>query len=374
MPISFKKNVSRFFRHDTDITRVIETNFPEGISNHLPFWKGLHTIKVSIDGDGFNPNKISDLELNEKTVVKGYLEADNAKVLHLIGPKKKFIKRIVASYYHAVADDLAEIVYAINKYPDLELIIDLTEVRGALTTPEWDFIGYFLKCLDKEKVKYTLVELKKFDIVYINDFTLLAFPFHSGARLDVLAEFFKKHVTNPKEEAHKKVFVSRGKMNWRDPLKDAVNFSYVDDNRIDNHSEIEQVFKDLGFEVVYPEDFKNFQEQVDYFYKVKVMASLTSSGMVNGVFMQPGGTMIELVTPLITQSPVVSNEYLKNNGIDPKEYELDLNTVQEIHMFYHNLAFFKEHTYIGIPNYFRSSDKVRKFIDANPGLKEMLQK
>jgi hypothetical protein len=273
-----------------------------------------------------------------------------------------------------VADDLAEIVYAIKKYPDLELVIDVTEVRGALTTPEWDFIGYFLKCLDKEKVKYTLVELKKFDIVYINDFTLLAFPFHSGARLDMLAEFFKKHVTNPKEEAHKKVFVSRGKMNWRDPLKDAVNFSYIDDNRIDNHSEIEQVFKDLGFEIVYPEDFKNFQEQVDYFYKVKVMASLTSSGMVNGVFMQPGGTMIELVTPLITQSPVVSNEYLKNNGIDPKEYELDLNTVQEIHMFYHNLAFFKEHTYIGIPNYFRSSDKVRKFIDANPSLKEMLEK
>jgi hypothetical protein len=84
--------------------------------------------------------------------------------------------------------------------------------------------------------------------------------------------------------------------------------------------------------------------------------------------------MIELVTPLITQSPVVSNDYLKNSGIDPKEYELDLNTVQEIHMFYHNLAFFKEHTYIGIPNYFRSSDKIREFIDTNKGLKEMLER
>lgn len=374
MPISFKKNVSRFFRHDTDISRVIETNFPEGISNHLPFWEGLHTIKVAVDKDEFNPNKLMELELTEKTVVKGYLDADNAKALHIISPKKKFIKRIVASYYHAVADDLAEIVYAMYKYPDLELVLDVSEVRGALSTPEWDFVGYFLKCLDKQKVKYTLVDFTKFDVIYINDFTLLAFPFHSGARLDMLSEFFKKYVTKPKQEPYRKVFVSRGKMKWRDPLANAVNFSYKDDNRIDDHSKIEQVFMDLGFEIVYPEDFKNFQEQLDFFYSVKVMASLTSSGMVNGVFMPPGGVVVEVVTPLITQSPVVSNQYLKEHNIDPKDYELDLNTVQEIHMFYQNLSFFKEHTYIAIPNYFRKSDKVREFIDANPGLKEMLQK
>jgi ankyrin repeat protein len=90
--------------------------------------------------------------------------------------------------------------------------------------------------------------------------------------------------------------------------------------------------------------------------------------------MPPGGTIIEIVTPLITKSPIVSNEYLKEHNIDPSDYEIDINTVQEIHMFYHNLAFMKEHAYVGIPNYFRDSDKVKNFIENNEALKEMLAK
>jgi hypothetical protein len=154
----------------------------------------------------------------------------------------------------------------------------------------------------------------------------------------------------------------------------AENFSYPNDNRIDDHSKIEKIFLDLGFEIVYPEDFNNFQEQLDFFYSVKSLASITSSGIVNAVFMPPGGNIIEIVTPLITQSPVVSNEYLKKHNVNPTDYEIDINTVQEIHMFYHNLAFFKDHTYIGIPNYSRDSDKLQAFIDNNKILKEMLEK
>jgi hypothetical protein len=374
MTINFRKKISRFKRQDRDISRVLETNFPEGVSNHLPFWEGIHTIKNITETDVFNPKKLKIFELNEKTVTRGYVDADNAKAIHFISPRKKFIKTIVASYYHAIADDLAEIVYVIDKYPNAELIINVADIRGGLSKPEWDFVGFFLRCLDDKKVKYTLVELSKFDVIYMNNFTMLTFPFHSGARLDMLSDFFKKYVSNPKQKAYRKVYVSRGKMPWRDQSENAVNFSYQDDNRIDNHQKIEKIFVDLGFEIVYPEDFKTFQDQLDFFYSVKTLASLTSSGIVNAVFMQPGGNIVELVTPLITQSPVVNDVYLMENGIDPKDYELDLNTVQEIHMFYHNLAFFKEHTYIGIPNYFRSSDKIQKFIDSNPSLKEMLEK
>lgn len=373
MAVNLKKSFSRFHRQNVDITRVFETNFPDGVSNHLPFREGVFTIKVKIERDEFNPKRVPELELSERTVIKGYVEAENANVLHIINPRKKFLKRIVSSYYHAIADDLAEIVYTNSKYPGSEYIIDVSEIRAGLMAKEWDFVGFFLKCLDDQKIKYTLVDLSQIDVLYINDFAPMMFPFHSGARLDLLSEFFKKYVTNPKQKPYRKVFVSRGKMPWREESEAAQNFSYKDDNRIDDHSKIEQVFVDLGFEIMYPEDFENFQEQIDFFYSVKVLASLTSSGIVNAVFMQPGGTVLELVTPLITQSPVVNTDYLKEQGIDPKDYDIDINTVQEIHMFYHNLAFFKEHTYIGIPNYFRSSDAVRKFIDNNKPLKQMLE-
>lgn len=365
---------ANFVRGSNDLSRVLETNFPEGLSNNIPFWEGLHTIKNNYIFDEFNPKKSRIFDITDKNITRGYVDATDAKVIHFLGPRKKLIKPIVSSYYHAIADDLAEIVYSFEKYPNAELILDVSEIRGSLDEPSWDFIGFFLKCLDKKKIKYTLVELIKFDVVYIDNFALLTFPFHSGARLDLLSDFFKQHVSNPKQKPYRKVYVSRGKMPWKGDSTDAQNFSYKNDNRIDDHSKIEKIFAELGFEIVYPEDFKNFQEQLDFFYSVKTMASLTSSGIVNALFMPAGGTIVEIVTPLITRSPVVHNEYLKSHDIRPVEYELDVNTVHEIHMFYHNLAFLKEHAYVGIPNYSRKSNLINNFINSNKDLKEMLSK
>lgn len=373
MKINFKKKTARFMRDNPDlVARVLESNLPEGLGNHLPFWEDLYTIKNTIDE--FNPRKPKIFEITESNMTRGYVDADNAKAMHFIGPKKKLIKSISPSYYHSIADDLAEIVYGVNKYKNAELILDVSDIRKYIDTPAWDFVGFFLRCLDDKKIKYTLVELSKFDVLYINNFTLLTFPFHSGARLDMLSEFFSKYLSNPKEKPYRKVFVSRSNVGWKEPSEHAVNFSYQDDNRIDSHDKIEKIFVDLGFEIVDTDNFKTFQEQVDFFSSVKTLASLTSSGIVNAVFMKPGGTIVEVVTPLITQSPVVTDEYLKEYGINPDEYEIDVNTVQEIHMFYHNLAFFKEHSYVAIPNYYRDSDRIQKFIEANTSLKEFFEK
>lgn len=373
MAVNFFKKFSRFERNGQNITRILETNFPRDIANHLPFWDGMHTI-TNPKKDQLFPDKPINLELTKDNVVRGYLDAENAKAIHFISQKKKLIKKVTHSYYHAIADDLAEIVYGLEIYPDAELIIDVADIRDSLDHDTWDFFGFFLRCLDSKRVKYTLVELSKFDVVYINNFALLSFPFHSGARLDLLSDFFLKQVKNKKKEPYRKVYVSRKKNGWRSENHDAVNFSYTNDNRIDDHDKIEKIFSDLGFEIVYPEDFSNFQDQLEFFYSVKTLASLTSSGIVNAVFMQPGGNLIEVVTPLITVSPVITDEYLIAHGINPKDYELSVDVVQEIHMFYHNLAFFKNHAYFGIPNYTRSSEKLLEFINNNKPLKELLEK
>ncbi len=373
MAVNFLKKIARFERNGQNISHILETNFPKDLGNHLPFWEGTHTITNS-GKENSVPGKPNNLELTKDNVIRGYLDAENAKAIHFISRKRKLIKRITHSYYHAIADDLAEIVYGLEIYPDSELILDVSEIRASLDDATWNFFSFFLKCLDDKKVKYTLVELSKFDVVYINNFALLTFPFHSGARLDMLSDLFAKYVTNKKQEPYRKVYVSRKKNGWQPENVNAINFSYTNDNRIDNHDEIEKIFIDLGFEIVYPEDFATFQEQLDFFYSVKTLASLTSSGAVNAVFMQPQGNLIEVVTPLITVSPLVSDTYLEKYKINAKDYELNINVVQEIHMFYHNLAFFKNHTYVGLPNYTRDSAKLRSFIDDNKALKEMLEK
>lgn len=373
MAVNFLKRFSRFERDGSNISRILETNFPKDLGNHLPFWDGMHTIKKSKRSE-LLPNRINNLELTKENVVRGYLAAEDAKSMHIISQKKKLVKKITSSYYHAIADDLAEIVYGISVYPDSELVIDVSDIRESIDKPSWDFIGFFLRCLDSKKIKYTLIEMSKFDVIYMNNFALLSFPFHSGARLDMLSDFFMKYVDNKKEKPYRKVYVSRKKLGVKMDDSEARNFSYKNDNRIDDHDKIEKIFYDLGFEIVYPEDFKSFQEQLNFFYSVKTLASLTSSGIVNAVFMQPGSTIIEVVTPLITNSPLIDDAYLIKHNINPKDYEIDINVVQEVHMFYHNLAFFKNHSYIGIPNYTRNSDKLLEFINSNGPLKELLEK
>ena len=173
-------------------------------------------------------------------------------------------------------------------------------------------------------------------------------------------------------EPFRKLFISRKMQGDKEDIYDAQNFSYHNDNRIDNHEELEKIFLDLGFEIVDTEVFSDFNDQIKLFKEAKIVASLTSSGIANALFMNNGSTLVEIVTPLITQSPLASSYYFEEVGIDPTDYELDINLVQEVHMFYHNLAFFKDHLYVGIPNYTRESAKIKEFIEAHPTLKALL--
>lgn len=368
-----KKLLSKFPKSGAKISRILETNFKFGEKNNLPYWEGLHTIKLDSLKKQEESNKWNGgAEISDRTVFRGYLESSDANAIHFISNRKKVIKTISGSFYHAFADDFAEIIFVSNIYPKVEFIFDISEIQGSLDSPSYEFFAYFLECLDKKKIKYTLVDLKKFDVLYINNFYHLVIPFESGARLDLLADFFKDFVTDKNQKPYKKVYVSRARLAHRQPNENAKNFYYSDDNRIDDHTEIEKIFLDMGFEIICPEDFSSFQEQLDYFYSVKTLASLTSSGIANALFMQPGGNLVELVTPLLTVSPVIDEKYFRINEIDVDSYDQHPEVVHEIHMFYHSLAFFKEHTYIGIPNSSRKARKIRDFIDKNLLLKAML--
>jgi hypothetical protein len=88
--------------------------------------------------------------------------------------------------------------------------------------------------------------------------------------------------------------------------------------------------------------------------------------------MKPGGILIELATPLITHSPLITEGYFAENEIDPEDIALDPNLVQELHMFYHNLAFFRDIVYVSIPNFHRKAEKIKSIIENVPGLKDFI--
>jgi capsular polysaccharide biosynthesis protein len=110
------------------------------------------------------------------------------------------------------------------------------------------------------------------------------------------------------------------------------------DNRglIDSKT-IETYFNNNGFEIIYSEDFVNFEEQINYFYKVKTLASVSGSGLTNSIFMQPNTLILEIMTPYILDIISTDKKILEKK-------------TEQLHYSYSLITFLKNQTHISIPN------------------------
>ncbi|MFM6944063.1 MAG: glycosyltransferase 61 family protein [Bacteroidota bacterium] len=368
---TIRKAFTIFGRGGEGISRVLETNIPKGYKNHLPHIKEVSTMVFTNPEAGHGKKHLA--KGLSAAVTPGYQDV-GPNMLNFVNKNIKIFKPLVNSFYHVLADDLAEVVYTIQVSPkNIEFIFDITDIKDKLPKKEWDLVNFFLECLDKDKIKYTLVDLSEVDGIYINNFSKALYPFHSGARLDLLYDYLTKHLTIvANNDGKRKIFISRARVADLDFGDNTKNFSYPKDSRMDDHIAIEQVFLEMGFEVVYGEDINTFEEQVALFNSARIVAGVTGSGLTNAMFMKPGGILIELATPLITHSPLITSTYFEENEIDPEDIAYDPNLVQELHMFYHNLAFFRDLVYVSIPNFTRKTEDIRKLIEITPGLREFI--
>lgn len=348
-----------FARDRKDRVVTIETSVYSKDTITTPYFEGMYTIK------NVNPPTSDDLFYFhiDGNMLKGYVESSNAATINLINGKNKLVKSICYSFYHSVMDDISEILYALEKYPDHDVVIDISDIYAALYGPgsEWDFFNVFVQTLKESGTNVSLVQLKKYDIIYMDNFKIVSFIYESGKKSNLVHEFFKQKVTNPDVEATKNVFVSRGAMEPRDDVE-AEGLSFTNDCRMDDHKALEDYFASLGYDIIHAEKFYNFQEQLDYFYSVKNLVSITGSGLTNAAFMQPGGSMFEIVTPLVVSVP-------------PPDAPKDITNpffVQEIHNFYKNLAYYQDHTFACIQNPTRSFEEFKEKVESNPKLKAYL--
>jgi predicted ATPase len=356
-------------RAATSSAHVIETQLPVGHPINFPKFDGMYSILVDQEERkslGVNPFLVLSRQ------VDGFVESTGTKRVDLTSSRVKIIKTISSSVFHFFADDVCDILYALRLYPDAEVIIDVSMVSTMLDEPSRSFLGFFFDALEDQGIRHKLVDVSKFDIVYINNYIVAESAYRSSLSGTLIYEFFKKYVDNPKTEPYRNVYLTRSKVQ-KDVSKlseQASRLSFTTDDRVDSEDELNKKFLEMGFEVVAPEDFKDFHEQINYFYSVKTIASLTSSGLANALFMQPGGTVIEISTPLVVISPMLSAEktVIDIDSLDGS----DPTMAQELHMFYKLVAYLKDHTYLSINNPGRRAEDIKKYIDVNAKLAEFL--
>lgn len=358
---SWTKNIKR------EMVSTIEVSkFKEFDEYSMRYYDGMYTIR------NINEKTSDDLFyfFPHRNMISGYFEADSEKTLNLINGKKKLVRSICNSFYHSIMDDISEIICAMEMYPDHELLLDVSHIEYGIHGKEgyWDVFDFFTEALEKKNIRYRLVSLQDYDVIYMDNFRVVEFIYQSGQKAELVHNFFKEFVTNKDIKPYKNVFVSRAKREHGGLLgeiKEAETLSVNKDVRLDDHDGAEKYFADLGYEIVHSEFFKTFQEQLDYFYSVKTIASVSGSGLTNAVFMQPGiTTMIEIVTPLVV-SVAPPNK--------PKDVTNPFFT-QEIHNFYKMLAFYMDQTYLAIQNSERKLQHIKDVIESDKKVKDFVDK
>ena len=86
--------------------------------------------------------------------------------------------------------------------------------------------------------------------------------------------------------------------------------------RIFEEEKLENFLSNYNFEILHPEEFfdKDYISQINYFYEVKTLMSVTSSGLVNQMLMQSNTNIIEISTPLM---------FIENKKEIPRIYDVD---------------------------------------------------
>lgn len=291
------------------------------------------------------------------------MKDDGHHFIDLISDKPKVFVPVYLSFYHFYHDAFGEFLWQYEQMPDAKYIIDITSIADINPLPS--YIKMFFNFLNDKKVDYQPIDFRKINKMNINDFY---FKNHESESPEInnpspkLYEMSQNYVKDKNVPATKKIFLSRKNFQSRDLSKlTKGRLPYENDNRLDDEPKLQEYLKTLGFEIVIPEEFKTFQDQINCMYQAKMIMSTTSSGFTNACFMRPGSTMVELITPLISFNRV-------GNGVTSPIS----SGQEEIHHYYHLMSQAMDHTYIGINNKTRSTDKIIETIENNKLLKAWL--
>lgn len=315
------------------------------------------TLMFQKEAVGIEANNFYNMEFKEK--FPGAIHG----LFDFISPQKKVFIDLTTSLYHLYHDQIGEFLSQYEKTPDAKFLINITDIEHMNPLP--GYIKFFFKFLNDNEVDYQPIDLKKNNKININNFYYRNGNSESLEMNDPSPKIYRmsqKYVKDKSIEADRKVFLSRKNFQGRDlSVLLGGRLPYQNDNRIDDELKLQEYFKGLGYEIIVPEDFKTFEDQINYFYGVKTIVSTTSSGFINACFMRPGSTMIELTTPLIAFTSYGDGVFSKKSS-----------AVEEIHHFYHLMASSLGHKYLSISNRNRLSEEIINTIEKDVSLKNFI--
>lgn len=283
--------------------------------------------------------------------------------------KPKIIIHTHQAMGHIMADTITQICLWSLRYPEYQIIVNTGSFKRHLafqdknegyrgTIFETDMIDYIIDLLQSRGADIVRVQDPYFlvnNAMILSTYCTFQSPELFKSVQDTVFGLFDGGNSKP----YRKVYISRSKMTPRfedaDPEHSDPNNFIGDDKRIYNEHSLDKLFKDLGFEVLFLEELKSFEEQLKIMQESKVIAGVTGAGLTNQIFLKPNQTVIEITTPLYA--------YYKPGYL-----------CATLHHIYRQIAMFVNHTHLSIPGTIeRDGDAIAKEIANNKNLYDYLK-
>jgi len=333
-------------------------------------------VKSSLDFGTFEYNNEINIYFNKnnkfykrtQTFIKQEKTISNTNKLSFISDQTKFLIQYKDGYYHEIIDFLGFFINALEISKELN-IKDPFFIFASAPSEGSQIRIFFDKLLQDLKINNYIILDKKIKILEINNcFTLIDLknPPPVPSPVESMYNLFKNLYVKEKDKIpFKKVYLSRRKVwrniNEKDIYEKGINLNLNSKKsrprteiRIFEEEKLENFLINFGVEIIHPEEFfkNNYASQIDYFYKTKTLISVTSSGLINQIWMQPNTNVIEISTSLM---------FVDNHLFD-KDYDVINEYLQNA---YKDFSYLKDQSYFAIANKDLQADTIINKIKNN---------
>jgi hypothetical protein len=295
-------------------------------------------------------NKFS---IEEPAEINNFIEGK--KSLKIISDQPKILIEIHKNVYHNIVNTYGIILNALKIFNNPLFIFNTYTLRPGYL--DHNLIEFFYCFLKENNINRILIDPALHNQILINNFYYMGGEQPVPNPINLINEKFSKYLKN-NEDLNKKVYISRKNIETQTfeyENKDKELLKDIKERLFDEHV-LEQYFRRNNFEIVYPETFNSFIDQINYFNKVKTLVSLSGASSLNGIFMQPGANILEISTDLIT--PHGDSNY----G----------NFVKSHHHFFHNIAHERDIFFYSIKNDTKQSKDIINKIESNKILRGLI--
>lgn len=257
----------------------------------------------------------------------------------------KYLIRLDDPFFHVIYDSLTLILTLHKLDPSASFILYRPRRESESSGKIYD---YFEELLRFKNIKYVMLHPVKDEIIHdtsnfspvveTSNYFDIVKHLNSNNIKFTLDDYLStsrevlSHLGPSPADPYRKVYLSRSHINHRRYETKEDHVGYKDDIRLDDEELLEDFFMSKGYEVIVPErKFKTFREQLEYMRSVKVLASVTSSGLTNALFMEDGQFVIEIVAELVFPAK-------------------DFTTEQTLFGTYVQTSYEKLHTHICVPS------------------------